>query len=323
MPAGPEALHPRSLADTARWGAEPDFSRLPSVADPRNAYQPATGPNHVRVYGNDHSPWVQAVLLGLHQKEIAHTLVTVPPLSVFLSSGVLMPAARIDGGPWLLDSERILVELGFSEVEADARRALQVVFGSGAMRRADDPWKFWQRFSYARDGHPMMLRRLWNQFWRSFSILYFFTLITMGRRARPRPTPERLVREFSFFQERLVPGGEFLGGGAPDTVDLQLFGLVQMCASMPGPSLAVLREDPTLQRLREWVESMQRRFSDYTHLYSARDFEPRLPEMDPAPALERFFYWSGAALMWIAFPITLPTALYFARRVRKKGLQRP
>jgi glutathione S-transferase len=297
--------------------------RLAGVTEQYEVGKPTMRPHHVWVYGNDHSPWVQAVLLGLHQKKIAHTLVTVPPLSVFLNSGILMPAAKIDGDPWLLDSERILVKLGFSEVEPDARRALQVVFGSGAMRRADDPWQFWHRFSFARDGHPMRPRRLWNHFWRSFSIFTFFTLITMGRRARPSPTPDELAREFSFFQERLVPGAEFLGGGAPDTVDLQLFGLVQMCASIPGPSLAVLREDATLQRLQEWVETMQRRFSDYTHLYSALDFEPKRPEVESAPALERAFYWLGATLMWIAFPITLPTVLYFARRVRKKGMQRP
>jgi hypothetical protein len=68
---------------------------------------------------------------------------------------------------------------------------------------------------------------------------------------------------------------------------------------------------------------MQRRFCDYTHLYSARDFEPQLPEIVPTPALECFFYWSGDALMWIAFPIKLSTALCLARRVRKKGLARP
>ena len=106
-------------------------------------------------------------------------------------------------------------------------------------------------------------------------------------------------------------------------MDLQLFGLVQMLASIPGPSLAVLREDPALERLRLWVAAMQRRFSDYPHLYSARDFEPKLPGVEPASVLERLFYWSGAALIWIAFPITLPTALYFAQRVRKKGLQQP
>jgi glutathione S-transferase len=292
------------------------------VTNPLDASQPPAQPNHVWVYGNDHSPWVQAVLLGLHQKKIAHTLVTVPPLSVFLNSGILMPAAKIDDGPWLLDSERILVAIGFSNVDADARRALLVAFGSAAMRRTDDAWSFWYRFSYARDGHPKLRRRLWNQFWRSFSIFCFFTLIRMGRRARPTATPEQLAHGFSFFQERLRPGAEFLGGGAPDTVDLQLFGLVQMCASIPGPSLAVLREDLTLRPLREWVEAMQRCFSDYAHLYSAQAFEPRLPEIGPASALERFFYWFGAALMWIAFPITLPTTLYLAQRVRKKGLVR-
>jgi hypothetical protein len=191
------------------------------------------------------------------------------------------------------------------------------------MRRADNPWDFWHRFSYARDGHPIIARRLWNHFWRTFSILYFFTLITIGRRARPKPAPERLARELSFFQERLASGAEFPGGGAPDTVDLQLFGLVQMCASIPGPSLAVLREDPSLQRLREWVETMQRRFADYGHLYSARDFEPQLAEIARASVVERFFYWSGAALMWVALPITLPTVLFFARRVQKRGLRGP
>jgi len=264
---------------------------------------------------------VQSVLLGLHEKDVAHTLVTVPPLSLFLKSGVLMPAARIDDGPWLLDSERILVELGFSKVEADERRALLVVFGSGAMRRTDDPWEFWRRFSYVRDQHPVAARRLWNQFWRPFSMFYFFTLIRMGRRARPPRTADQLCRELTFWQERLAPGAAFLGGGAPDTTDLQLFGLVQMCASIPGRSLAVFLQDPKLGRLREWASRMQGRFSDYTHLYTARHFAPLLPEMDPAPAVQRFFYWYGAALMWIAFPITLLITLYFARGVRKKGLQ--
>ena len=151
-------------------------------------------------------------------------------------------------------------------------------------------------------------------------MLYFFTLITMLSRRLSKLAPERLAQEFSFFQDRLREGAEFLGGESPDTVDLQLFGLVQMCSSIPGPSLAVLREGPTLDRLRDWIAAMHRRFPDYTHLYSAQDFEPRLPEIEHATALERFFYWSGAVLMWVAFPITVPAALFLARRLRKKGL---
>ena len=294
--------------------------RLARVENVPSRSERKARPNHVRVYGNDHSPWVQAVLLGLYLRDIGHTLVTVPPLTVFRNSGILMPAASIDTGPWLLDSERILVELGFSEVDADARRALGVVFGNGAMSRADDAWEFWHRFSFARDEHPKRLRRAWNHFWRAFSILSFFTLITLGRRGRSVPTPKRLARGFVFFQDRLEPSLEFLGGREPDTLDLQLFGLVQMCASIPGASLTTLQQDPALERLREWVEAMQRRFSGYPHLYSARRFEPTLPEIERATAFERFFYWCGAASMWIAFPITLPIVFYFAWRVRKRGL---
>ena len=95
------------------------------------------------MYGGDHSPWVQAVLLGLHEKGIAHTVVTVPPLSVFLNSGILMPAASFDRGPWLLDSGRILGELGFSEVEAEERQALLAVFGGAAFQRTKSSWEFW------------------------------------------------------------------------------------------------------------------------------------------------------------------------------------
>jgi len=302
------------------FGGGRGFPRLAGVTNPHDASQPATQPNYVRVYGNDHSPWVQAVLLGLHQKKIAHTLVTVPPLSVFLNSGILMPAARIDAGSWLLDSERILVELGFSDVDPDARRALLGIFRSSALRRADAPWTFWHRFSQARDGHAMLPRRLWNHFWRSFSIFYFFTLITMFSRRVPEVAPERLAQQFSYFQDRLGAGAAFLGGETPDTIDFQLFGLVQMCSTIPGPPLAVLQEGPNLDRLRDWIAAMQRRFSDYTHLYTAQDFEPRFPEIERATPLERFFYWSGAAFMWVAFPITVAAALFLAQRLRKKGL---
>jgi glutathione S-transferase len=282
----------------------------------------ARRPRHVWVYGGDHSPWVQSVLLGLHERGIAHTVVTVPPLCLFLNSGILMPAARIDDGPWLLDSQRILAELGFGEVAVAERRALQVVSGSGAFQRTDSPWDFWYCWSYLRDGHPALGRRLWNHLWRPFSVFYFFTLITIARRTQPEQTSERLSEEFSFWEERLGAGWGFLGGEAPNTADLQLFGLFQMYGSIPGPSLAVLQQDPKLERLRQWIETMQRRFSSYGHLYTGSHFEPPLAEIERSPVYERAFYWLGCALLWLAFPITLLTTMYFARRVRKTGLQR-
>ncbi len=279
-------------------------------------------PRHVLVYGNDHSPWVQAVLLGLHEKGIDHTLVLAPPLSVFVRSGVLMPAARIDDGPWALDSERILVSLGFSGVTDDERRALQTVFGAGALRRTDDAWAFWRRFSFVRDGARGLLPRLWHQFWRAFSIFYFFVLIRLLGRRLGRATRAEIVEALARWQGRLDGAAPFFGGTTPDTVDLQLFGLVQMYGSIPGPPLEALRDAPELERLRAWVSAMQQRFDTYDHLYTATVFEPRCAPIRPAPLAERLAYWLGAATMWLALPITTPLALYFASRVRRTGMLR-
>jgi hypothetical protein len=221
----------------------------------------------------------------------------------------------------MLDSEKILVELGFSEVPPETRHALQRFFLSSAMRRADHPWEFWNRFSRVRGGHPRLARRLWNQFWRAFSMLYFFWLITLGRRGATPATPEQLVAELGSFQQQLAAEEAFLGGENPDTVDLQLFGIVQMCASIPGLAYDVLREHPELERMREWIEAMQARFSRYDRLYTGPDFEPRLPRIASAPVSERFAYWSGALVMWLVLPITLPIALYYSLQVTRKGLR--
>lgn len=285
--------------------------------------RPGTSSDHaefVQVYGNDHSPWVQAVLFGLHERQIGHVLLTAPPLRVFLHSGVLMPAARIDGAPWLLDSGRILEALGFSPVGSDDCRALQDFFLGAALNRADDGWQFWLRFSRARDGSPDTLRRCWNHFWRTFSLFYFFSMIRLGRRRAAEPTLEDRLAGLSYWEERLSEASPFLAGKAPATVDFQLFGLVQMCASIPGPTLDLLRTRPELSRFREWVAAMQVRFRDYGHLYSADYFEPPAPSIATTTTLERICYWTGALVMWLALPITLPLTLFLVQSIRRRGL---
>jgi hypothetical protein len=42
----------------------------------------------VDVYGADDSSWVQAVLLGLHDARISHSLTSLPPLETFRKSDV-------------------------------------------------------------------------------------------------------------------------------------------------------------------------------------------------------------------------------------------
>jgi hypothetical protein len=187
------------------------------------------------------------------------------------------------------------------------------------LRRTDDAWTFWSRFSFARDGHPNVLRRHWNHFWRAFSILYFFTLIRVGGPKMAPRDPDTGRKAMLALQARLPGADPFFGGDAPATLDLQLFGLVQMFSSIPVPELGSLQNDPELERLRLWVGEMQRRFSDYGHLYSATDYEPGLPPPPTSSVTERVAFWLGAVAMWLAFPITLPLVAFYAARVRRTG----
>ena len=43
----------------------------------------------VDLYGNDHSPWVQSVLLCLYDKKMSYNLRTIPTLSLFFKSGLM------------------------------------------------------------------------------------------------------------------------------------------------------------------------------------------------------------------------------------------
>ena len=73
----------------------------------------------IRLYGGNHSPWVQAVMLGLHEKAIDYAHSTVPAPEAFLRWGVWMPAASFDGEPWQIESSEILKKIGFSEVSEE------------------------------------------------------------------------------------------------------------------------------------------------------------------------------------------------------------
>ena len=42
-----------------------------------------------KIYGHNHSPWVQAVLLGFHEKKIKYTLYQTPPFEILKIWGQL------------------------------------------------------------------------------------------------------------------------------------------------------------------------------------------------------------------------------------------
>ena len=279
-------------------------------------------PETVLVYGGDHSPWVQAVLLGLFERKIPHTVVTTPPLALFRSSGVLMPAASIEGRPWMLQSEDILLELGFQKVSDEDMLALFRAL-RGGVHRVDSGWRFWYEWSLVRDQHPRLLPRLRNHFLRAFSVLYFHRALKGFARNTKVATPEALGRQYSYWEQKLEESrGPYIEGEAPGTRDLMLFGGVQCHSSIKVPSISVLQSHSELPRLRSWIRAMQERFAGYEHLYSGVHFEPRSAAPRPATILDRLAFWLGSGFMWVAAPVTFPLASYYTKLVRRKGMLR-
>ena len=48
-----------------------------------------------KVYGVDHSPWVQAVLIGLHLRGVDYDLTPLPSFPLLTNTGIRMPAMQI------------------------------------------------------------------------------------------------------------------------------------------------------------------------------------------------------------------------------------
>ena len=260
----------------------------------------------VSVYGVLHSPWVQAVLLGLHDKRISHSIQPIPSLSSLVSSGFMMPAAQIDKGSWKLDSEEILKLLGYEGIDKVDKVAIFRTW-NGVLHRVDNPIAFFHGFSLNKYDHPSFLVRVLHCFLRPFITYYFFTLISFLVFTGRRRDPDSFADQFLPWERRLSEtGSPYFGGITPNAVDLQLFGIVQCHCSIPyAPLIETIQSDPALPQYRKWITHMQEHFADYKHLYSGQHFGTEAPAAKRSGLVERVIYWFGALFMLLLLPITL------------------
>jgi hypothetical protein len=230
-----------------------------------------------------------------------------------------MPAARLDTPDWQLDSDAILRQIGFETITADDKLALFSAW-QGVAHRVDSGPRFWHEWSFVRDPHPNLLARLRNHFLRSFAVLYFYLLIHVMIRVGRGTDPDDFGDQFRCWEDKLeanalAHSGPYLGGQTPNTLDMMLFGIIQSHCCIPVPPVRALQKDPRLPRLRSWIATMQERFVDYDHLYSGVEFEPHSPAPPRTTMLERTAFWLGSSFMLLAFPITVPLIIFFARRI--------
>ena len=276
---------------------------------------------NVKVYGFHHSPWVQAVLLALHDQGIEYDLCLRPPYTVFKKWGVYMPAISINEGPWEIESTEILVKLGYKPILIKEIKAANNAW-QGVLHRTDNPFNFFLSFSRGGQVSKSFLNNLVNNFLLSFVALYMFTLINIGKRRLDQQEPENFGDQFLYWEDVLGSSeGPFMDGGNPGIRDFVIFGIVQCHASIPVPTLDAILSDDRLGKFRSWILNMQDRFDKYPYLYSAKYFESEACLPENAGFIQKVVFFLGLILMILLIPLTLPLVLFLMARVQESRIK--
>jgi len=275
-------------------------------------------PLKVQVYGASHSPWVQAVLLTLHEQGIEYELRQLAPFETFLRWGVYMPTASIDGAPWERESTEIIAKLGMNPISSEDLKAVNAAW-QGVVHRSDNPFRFFAAFARDADVSTSAWRRLVSSIYRGFVSFYMFTLLNFVKLKLKPPEPENFGDQYLVWENEFnASHSPFLDGDTPGSRDILLFGIIQCHSSISVPPLTSLLNDERLNGLRTWIANMHEMFKDFSHLYSGRHFEPRIPPPKPAGLIQQGAYYFGLLTSIVAFPASLPLVFILAGRARRK-----
>ena len=268
-----------------------------------------------KVYGFTHSPWVQAVLLALYDKEQEYDLHIRPPYDVFKKWGVYMPAVSLDDGPWEIESTEILTKLGYKPILADELKAANSAW-QGVLHRTDNPFRFFLNFARGGQISKSLLNNSVNNFLLSFVAFYMFMLINIGKWTLKQKEPDDFGNQFLYWENILHASKcPFIEGEKPGTRDFILFGVVQCHSSIPVPALDALLNDERLKNLRRWILAMQKRFQEYPYLYSVKYFGPDASQPKNAGIFQTGVFFIGLFIMVLLLPISIAAVLKLMSRV--------
>ena len=277
---------------------------------------------NIKVYGFTHSPWVQAVLLALHDQRIEYDLLLRPPYKVFKKWGVYMPAISIDDGPWEIESTEILVKLGYKPILVEEINAANSAW-QGVLHRTENPFNFFLAFSRGGQVSKSFINNVVNNFLLSFVAFYMFILINIGKARLKQKEPKNFGDQFLYWENLIDSSdGPFIDGNKPGSKDMVMFGMVQCHSSIPVPALDALMNDQRLNNLRQWIDNMQDYFREYPYLYSAKFFKSDIPEANSANLFQIMSFFCGLIVMVLALPITIPLVLILMSRVEKNRIKR-
>ena len=270
---------------------------------------------NAKVYGFTHSPWVQAVLLALYDKELDYDLSVRPPYDVFKKWGVYMPAVSLNEEPWEIESTEILTKLGYKPILADELKAANSAW-QGVLHRTDNPFRFFLNFARGGQISGSLLNNSVNNFFLSFVAFYMFMLINIGKWTLKQKEPDDFGNQFLYWENTLHASKcPFIDGEKPGTRDFILFGVVQCHSSIPVPALDALLIDERLNNLRTWIVTMQKRFQEYPYLYSVKHFGSDASQPKNAGIFQMGVFFIGLSIIFLLLPISIAAVLKLMSRV--------
>ena len=296
---------------------------------------------NIHIYGLNHSPWVQAVLLTLHMKRLKYSLACLlHPQTILESyrqempSPIRMPAMWYDG-KCIYEATNIIEFLDakhpqesslFNNTKEDVvAKNLQKVsklFSYALTRVAGSKrWQFWYEWSIVEDNTTSIVEQYLSRLFRPFLVLYFWVLIHLARIFRFHGTwPEESFRNsIAHFSEMIEKnGGEYVKGSHVTYLDIVLLGHFQ-CMFSGSNGLGALSKEviPIIDQypnMWKWLKSMHKHplLVDYPFMYSRCDESviQRTGELEKGGVTSdticgKIIYWFGVVFLIIWWPLTL------------------
>lgn len=304
----------------------------------------------VLLYGSDHSPWVQTVLIALEYYQVPYEIVHYPiSWYSFRQHGLVFPACLWPDGTLSTDSLAIVTQLerrqinavtkisnttGITGLEVEkpysedeyielkrSQKKLERFFLSYVLTRAifGKKLSFIKVWAQTSDQTSSRLSYLISNLMRSFITLYFFSLINIAiiscyLKRSPVYSIKHFCNDLSDWNQQLYTQ-DFLGGLEPNYLDYALLGHIQCITSgLTKQFIPFIHEQP---HLILWIHRMHALLPKYQRLYSRRLFNSHA-RVRKASRVSQFLFYSSLVVQLALFPITL-IALFYSLCLRYKN----
>ena len=274
--------------------------------------------HNIKIYGVDHSPWVQGVLLACAHHQIPTELVSYPlSFKYYWTNGLIFPAILLDDGSTYSDSFKIyeLLEqkgyaLGVSQFSSQERKSAQIelekMFSIYALGRCmpGKRMRFIRAWSLMRE-RP---QRYTGPVARAFLSMYFWILIQAGIYAVRKyyGTPYRLDLIEKYLQqwEQKLSRSLWLNGAEVGFLDFALWGHLQcMTSGLTDELIPLVKKQPHLSKWLKKISQLPLEVPDhYTQSILDVNFQP---SVNRSRIGEQVIFWCTFFMLILIFPLTL------------------